>query len=117
MLNGQPEPQQAVGDEASGAIAPGGQAERRGQIELVDLRKTFGSTVAVAGVSLRVEGGEFLALLGPSGSGKTTILNLIAGFERPSSGQVLLDGRDISLVPPYRRGSGWCSSATPCSRT
>jgi spermidine/putrescine ABC transporter ATP-binding subunit len=82
------------------------QSDRRGQIDLIDIRKTFGSTVAVSHVSLRVDGGEFLALLGPSGSGKTTLLNLVAGFEQPTTGKVLLDGRDISLVPPYRRGIG-----------
>jgi spermidine/putrescine ABC transporter ATP-binding subunit len=78
----------------------------RGSIELVDVRKTFGSTVAVAGVSLHVKGGEFLALLGPSGSGKTTILNLVAGFEQLTSGNILLDGREISRIAPYRRGIG-----------
>lgn len=79
---------------------------QRGCIELRDLRKNFGSVAAVDGVSLRVEGGEFLALLGPSGSGKTTILNLIAGFEQPAAGAVLVDGLDVSRVPPYRRGIG-----------
>lgn len=79
---------------------------QRGCIELRDLRKNFGSVAAVDGVSLRVEGGEFLALLGPSGSGKTTILNLIAGFEQPAAGAILVDGLDVSRVPPHRRGIG-----------
>ncbi len=54
-------------------------------------------------ISLSVELGEFFAMLGPSGSGKTTCPRLIAGFDLPDAGQVLLDGRDVSAVPPYER--------------
>jgi ABC-type Fe3+/spermidine/putrescine transport system ATPase subunit len=75
-------------------------------LEFVDLRKTFGSVQAVRGVSLSIADGEFLCLLGPSGCGKTTVLRIIAGFERPTAGSVLLDGYDITGVPPHRRSIG-----------
>ncbi|NEM91843.1 ABC transporter ATP-binding protein [Galbitalea soli] len=73
------------------------------QISLRSLRKTFGSVVAVDSVDLDVADGEFFAMLGPSGSGKTTVLRMIAGFETPTSGQVILDGRDATALPPFRR--------------
>jgi putative spermidine/putrescine transport system ATP-binding protein len=59
--------------------------------------------VAVAGIDLEVEAGEFFTMLGPSGSGKTTTLRMIAGFEDPSGGTIELAGRDVSGVPPYDR--------------
>src|SRR5262249_48245401 len=65
--------------------------------------KRFGEVAALAGVSLDIYEGEFFALLGPSGCGKTTLLRLLAGFETPDEGRILLDGRDIAAVPPYRR--------------
>jgi spermidine/putrescine transport system ATP-binding protein len=74
-----------------------------GRIELVALRKQFKDITAVDGIDLCIEPGEFFSLLGPSGCGKTTTLRLIAGFERPSDGRILLDGRDIADVPPHRR--------------
>jgi putative spermidine/putrescine transport system ATP-binding protein len=70
------------------------------------LTKRYGDFVAVRDVSLQVERGQFLTLLGPSGSGKTTILMCIAGFVAPSEGQVLLDGRDITALPPEKRDFG-----------
>jgi putrescine transport system ATP-binding protein len=70
---------------------------------LRDLRKSFGATVAVDGVDLEVHAGEFFALLGASGCGKSTLLRLIAGLERPDAGQIILEGRDITAEPPYRR--------------
>jgi spermidine/putrescine transport system ATP-binding protein len=73
-----------------------------GRIELVSLTKRF-TEVAVDNVDLQVASGEFFSLLGPSGCGKTTTLRLIAGFEQPSSGRILLDGVDVSAVPPHRR--------------
>jgi len=76
------------------------------QLELCDVSKLFGNVRAVDGVSLGIPQGEFLTLLGPSGSGKTTTLNMIAGFEIPTSGDILLDGEDITSVPPNRRGIG-----------
>jgi putative spermidine/putrescine transport system ATP-binding protein len=70
---------------------------------LVDLAKHYGEVVAVAGIDLEVEPGEFFTLLGPSGSGKTTTLRMIAGFEEPSGGTIELAGEDVSGVPPYDR--------------
>jgi putative spermidine/putrescine transport system ATP-binding protein len=72
-------------------------------IEFQQVSRRFGSVRAVDGVNLSIAAGEFFALLGPSGSGKTTCLRLIAGFEQPSSGHVLLDGADVTGVPPYER--------------
>jgi spermidine/putrescine transport system ATP-binding protein len=74
-----------------------------GRIELVGLRKQFGDVAAVDGVDLVIEPSEFFSLLGPSGCGKTTTLRMIAGFEHPTDGRILLDGRDIADTPPHRR--------------
>src|SRR3954469_17459188 len=72
-------------------------------IELIDVRKSFGNTPAVDGVTLHVRRGEFITLLGPSGCGKTTLLRMIAGFVTPDAGKVLLEGVDVTRLPPYRR--------------
>jgi putative spermidine/putrescine transport system ATP-binding protein len=72
-------------------------------VRLDGLRKSYGEVAAVDGVDLDIGAGEFFTLLGPSGSGKTTTLRLIAGFERPDDGRVVLAGRDVSDVPPYAR--------------
>jgi putrescine transport system ATP-binding protein len=72
-------------------------------VRLEEVSKRFGAFAAVDRLSLDIRGGEFFALLGPSGCGKTTLLRMLAGFERPSEGRILLDGADISAVPPYRR--------------
>ena len=72
-------------------------------IELRDASRAFGPVVALDRVSLTIAPGEFFALLGPSGSGKTTSLRLIAGFDQPDSGQVLLDDVDVTDVPPFER--------------
>ena len=76
-------------------------------IELVGLTKRFGhgdtAQAAVDNIDLSVSGGEFFSLLGPSGCGKTTTLRLIAGFEEPTAGRILLDGGDVSHVPPHKR--------------
>ncbi len=72
-------------------------------IEFRKVTRSFGSVRAVDNVSLEVAAGEFFSMLGPSGSGKTTCLRLVAGFELPVSGQILLDGVDVSDVPPYDR--------------
>jgi spermidine/putrescine transport system ATP-binding protein len=74
-----------------------------GAVRLVGLGKRYGETVAVDGIDLDIRAGEFFALLGPSGCGKTTTLRMIAGFEQPSSGRVLLDGEDLSTVPAHLR--------------
>ena len=74
-----------------------------GRVQLDGLAKRYGGFVAVSGIDLDISSGEFFSLLGPSGCGKTTTLRMIAGFERPSGGQVMLDGRDVSDVPPNKR--------------
>jgi spermidine/putrescine transport system ATP-binding protein len=74
-----------------------------GEVQLVDLVKRFSDVTAVAGINLDMPPGEFFSLLGPSGCGKTTTLRLIAGFERPDEGQILLDGVDMAQTPPHRR--------------
>src|ERR1700736_5145260 len=65
--------------------------------------KKFGGFRAVDRLSLDIRAGEFFALLGPSGCGKTTLLRLLAGFETPDEGRILLDGEDVARVAPYRR--------------
>src|SRR5262245_55903651 len=74
-----------------------------GEGQLVDLVKRFGEFTAVAGINLQMPPGEFFSLLGPSGCGKTTTLRMIAGFERPTEGQILLDGADVAQIPPHKR--------------
>lgn len=72
-------------------------------IELKNISKHFGQTYAVDDFNLKIKKGEFVTFLGPSGCGKTTTLRMIAGFEMPSEGQILLNGKDISHLPPYKR--------------
>src|SRR6202790_2728560 len=72
-------------------------------LEIIGVSKRFAATAAVDQVSLSVEEGEFFALLGPSGCGKTTLLRLIAGFETPDDGHIVIDGADVTAVPPYAR--------------
>lgn len=72
-------------------------------IRFEDVTKRYGPVLAVDNVSLSVEEGEFFALLGPSGCGKTTLLRMLAGFETPSEGRILIDGADVSTTPPNRR--------------
>ena len=73
------------------------------EVELLNVSKRFADTVAVDSVTMRVTGGEFHTLLGPSGCGKTTLLRMIAGFETPDEGRVMLGGRDVTGVPPFKR--------------
>lgn len=90
-----------VGSRQGAALAAEGNS--RPLLRIDGLTKRFGAVAAVERLSLDIYTGEFLALLGPSGCGKTTLLRLIAGFERPNAGHVLLDGVDLARVPPYRR--------------
>src|ERR1700734_470334 len=93
------------------SVSPGSLGRRYGDdgmaagIELVGLTKRFhhGHAAAVDDIDLSVAGGEFFSLLGPSGCGKTTTLRLVAGFEEPTAGRILLDGVDVSGVPPHKR--------------
>ena len=72
-------------------------------VRLEGVEKRYGDVVAVDGVDLDVRDGEFFSMLGPSGSGKTTTLRLIAGFEQPTAGRILLHGADVTKVPPFDR--------------
>ena len=83
-----------------------GAARRSLELRLEDVSKRFGTVTALERSDLTVEPGLLLSLLGPSGCGKTTTLRIIAGFEAPDTGRVVIDGRDMSLLPPNRRGLG-----------
>jgi spermidine/putrescine transport system ATP-binding protein len=82
---------------------PMGIADGAPDVELLDVTKRFGEVVAVDAMTLRIPRGSFTSLLGPSGCGKTTTLRMIAGFEQPTEGEILLAGRPIAGVPPYQR--------------
>ena len=73
------------------------------KLELKGINKSFGSSLIVNNLDLKIQDGEFLTILGPSGCGKTTTLRMIAGFETPDSGQVILSNKDITQLPPYKR--------------
>jgi putative spermidine/putrescine transport system ATP-binding protein len=85
------------------AQLPDDQGSDRPAVSLRHVSKLFGDVHAVDDLDLDVADGEFFSMLGPSGSGKTTTLRLIAGFELPTQGEVLLEGRDVSRLPPYER--------------
>jgi len=75
-------------------------------LELEKLHKEFGDFTAIEEIDVSVQAGEFLSLLGPSGCGKTTALRIVAGFERPTSGRVVVEGKDLTHVPPNHRDMG-----------
>lgn len=75
-------------------------------LSLQNISKQFGNTQAVQDITLDVNSGEFLSILGPSGCGKTTLLRMVAGFESPTAGKILIDGRDITHQPPQTRNIG-----------
>jgi putrescine transport system ATP-binding protein len=83
--------------------SPWAQPGARPLLRFEGVRKRYGEVAAVDGVTLDIFEREFFALLGPSGCGKTTLLRMLAGFEAPDSGRILLDGEDIARVPPHRR--------------
>src|SRR3954463_9036946 len=74
-----------------------------GAISIVGLRKDFDEVTAVDGIDLEIKPGEFFTLLGPSGCGKTTTLRMLAGFEQPTAGQILIDGVDVAQTPAHKR--------------
>ena len=77
--------------------------QRPADIRLENITKEFDDVVAVDGISLTIESGQFFALLGPSGCGKTTTLRMIGGFEDPTSGSIFLGDHDVVGLPPYKR--------------
>ena len=80
-------------------------------IELKDIEIRYGDYVAVKDVNINIEEGEFFTFLGPSGCGKTTILRSIAGFIKPYKGEIILEGHDITNVPPEKRKIGMVLSS------
>ena len=102
-MNGQtPSPARTIGGIRS-SFAPWEDPAARPLVRFEGVTKTFGDTTAVRAVDLSIYEGEFFALLGPSGCGKTTLMRLLAGFEHPDAGRVMLEGRDIAADPPHRR--------------
>ncbi len=83
------------------AAAPA--ARHAHDVEIIDVTKRFGHVTAVDRMNLQIENGAFYSFLGPSGCGKTTTLRMIAGFEQPTSGEIMLAGKPVAGIPPYRR--------------
>ena len=88
---------------SAGAISPQNATSSGALLEVRSVAKNFGATQVLKNISLQIAAGEFLTLLGESGSGKTTLLRLIAGFERPTSGEIWMSGERLDTLPPYKR--------------
>ncbi|MFO7647243.1 MULTISPECIES: polyamine ABC transporter ATP-binding protein [Halomonas] len=101
-LSGRERPD-AAADTARPGSAPGRRPSDDVLVEIRRISKRFDGALAVDDVNLTIRRGEIFALLGGSGSGKSTLLRMLAGFEKPSDGQILLDGQDITAMPPYER--------------
>ena len=87
-------------------------------VELRGLWRSFGHVTALKGIDLALGEGEFVSLLGPSGCGKTTALRIVAGFDQPDAGQVLVGGDDVTAHCPRTDATwAWSSRPTACSRT
>jgi len=96
-------PPRSLGGVSGQRVQPWRDPAAKPMIQIQEVRKTFGDFVAVDGVSVDIYPGELFALLGGSGCGKTTLLRMLAGFETPTEGRILIDGQDMSKVPPYAR--------------
>ncbi len=96
-------PAAAIEPQNAGRATVSGEDVGTPAVRLEGVQKRFGDVVAVDGIDLDVRDGEFFSMLGPSGSGKTTMLRMIAGFELPSAGRILLHGQDVTAVPPFDR--------------
>jgi spermidine/putrescine transport system ATP-binding protein len=92
-----------MSDVQPGASRPASSVKPNTIIHFENITKRYGKVVAVDNVNLQILEGEFFALLGPSGCGKTTLLRMLAGFETPTEGRVLIDGKDVSSIPPNKR--------------
>jgi spermidine/putrescine ABC transporter ATP-binding subunit len=90
-----------IGNRTQGEIS----SKSKSSVEIRNVSKWFGEVTALENVSLTIQQGEFFSLLGPSGCGKTTLLRMIGGFETPSEGQILIDGKDTIGEPPYARNT------------
>jgi len=86
------------------------------KVQLVDLKKSFGSSHVLHGLNLEVNEGEFVALVGPSGCGKSTLLRIIAGLDEPTSGEIRIDGNGSMTFPRASATLPWCSRAMRFTR-